>query len=143
MVMQAVKISIFAKARDNPTASASMLVATAKVSRKNPLEKSFFRFSFSSSWNDYHIIFPPTNASKAKATQWSTSAIRPTTVSPRSQPIAGINAWKKPKAIDTLSTVGNDSLVLPVPLLTDTAKQSADKPRAIRIIEILSGVNTL
>jgi hypothetical protein len=49
--------------------------------------------------------------------------------------MAGINAWKKPKAIDTLKIVGHDTLVPLVPLLTDTAKQSADNPRAISMME--------
>ena len=53
-------------ASETPTASASMLVATAS---KNIFFTPISALTFSSSSNDSFIIFPPMNKSKIKAIQ--------------------------------------------------------------------------
>lgn len=70
IIEQAMAMFTSRKANDNPTAKASMLVATAMVTRRRPLLISILLW-LSGGRNDSQIILPPTSASKIKATQWS------------------------------------------------------------------------
>ncbi len=63
-------------ARESPTASASILVATDRMTRFHPRVGSR-RSSFSPErWNAPRNIIPPTKASSPKATQWSKAAMK-------------------------------------------------------------------
>ncbi len=63
-------IFTFRKAKDSPTAKASMLVATDRIRSREPLVMSVFLW-LSLGRNDSQIILPPTIANRMKATQWS------------------------------------------------------------------------
>jgi len=79
-------------AKVNPTAKASMLVATDKVKRRMPFVISVDGVFPPLDRNDSQIILPPTSASKMKATQWSYAAIIFTIVCPANHPRASITA---------------------------------------------------
>ena len=110
MIEQAMMIFTLRNANDNPTARASILVATARVTRRIPLLMSIC-FRLPSGRNDSHIILPPISASKTKATQWSYAEIKFTTVRPAIQPRAGIMAWNAPK-VSAIRKMGAKDVVL-------------------------------
>ena len=77
------------KAKVTPTASASMLVATASGSIVLKEKESL---TSSSSPSASRIIFAPISASSTKAIQWSMLLIRLSNCLPSSQPSSGISA---------------------------------------------------
>ncbi len=83
-------ISTSRKANVTPTASASILVATARASIVRG-EKESLRFS-SSFLTASRIIFAPISASSTNAIQWSMFLIRLSNCLPSSHPITGISA---------------------------------------------------
>ena len=83
MTVQEEKISTCSTAKLTPTASASMLVATAWV-RMAAKERLVSQASSSSSgWTASHTILPPMKASSTKATQWSIEEINSEKARPR------------------------------------------------------------
>lgn len=91
MVELASAIFTSKKAKVNPTAKASILVAIDKVISRKPLVMSTF-FPSSLERNDSQIILIPTANNRPKATQWSYCAIRLTIARPANHPINGIKA---------------------------------------------------
>lgn len=89
------EIFIFKKAKETPTAKASIDVAIAKINK-------FFMSSLSSSIGQVFslaslIIFSPINPSRTKAIQWSIAWSLSAKIEPKKYPIRGINPWKTPK----------------------------------------------
>ena len=83
-------ISTARTANETPTASASMLVATAIISMVCA-EKSGSGLTFSRE-KDSRIMFIPINPSRKKAIQWSMDETKFENVTPRKNPISGISA---------------------------------------------------
>ncbi len=68
-------------------------------------------------------------------TNYTAGQITSTIVFPASQPITGMSAWKKPKEKDTLMTWRGEWFLLAMLALRATAKQSAERPSAMRKTE--------
>ena len=134
---QAIAIFTLRKAKDNPTARASMLVATARVTKRRPLLASIFLAVFEGR-KDSQIIRPPISVSKVKAIQWSYPATKFAMVFPASHPRAGIIACARPKAIAIRKMGAVEERCKLKPVLRATAKQSADKANAIRMMDSMS-----
>jgi len=125
------QIETLSKAKLNPIARASTLVATESTTSITPRLGSC-SITFSSSLKADRIIWTATPIRSPKAIQWSNNWTYRATVRPASQPRIGIRNWNKPKWNDNRN-IDREPWVAPDdPAPTDTAKASADSPSAIR-----------
>ncbi len=125
------QIETFRNAMLSPTASASMLVAIERTTSIQPRVGSPAASPFSSFERASRSIFPPTNASRPNATQWSTPRMCSSTVRPASQPMTGIRNWKRPKWNARRKTCRKVSRLRARPAPTATARASIASPTAI------------
>ena len=89
IVATAGRILIVSSANVTPTASASMLVATASGSMAAGV---IALLTPSASPKASRIMFAPISPSRTKAIQWSTAVIFSANVAPRKKPRSGISA---------------------------------------------------
>lgn len=163
MMAEGVNGSESRKANDKPTASASMLVATANVSTTTSRVGFFLEASqqSSSSLKCSTIIFTPNARRMPNAIQWSKCSMYWLKELPAYQPIKGMRPWNRPnrKAIrryDQRLVVGvavagclEVEVVMEaeagcleampakkIPQAMETAKQSMARPSAIRMMSI-------
>ncbi len=99
MTATAVQIFVSRKAKERPTAKASMLVATAR-SNSGPHREGSKGEHSRRRFRELQIIRPPKATKRAAATQWSTGAMMKRSLLPKSHPRRGMSAWKRPKAKD-------------------------------------------
>ena len=117
------------KAKETPTANASILVATAKPNTTFKLVGSYSCL-LPSSLKDSIIMRPPKKANMIKAIQWSTLSIMWLKIRAPAHPSSGINAWKNPKQ-KAMNKIGRSCMRFRmIPLAMDTAKQSIASPTA-------------
>ncbi len=118
-----------------PTASASMLVATASVSSTRvPKGSPAGRSASSPGERASHNIFPPIAPRRTKAIQWSHASTSGPTRRPRYHPSNGISAWKPPKNTATRSAWCQRSRATPMPRVAAAAVASIASPTASRRI---------
>ena len=120
-------------AREMPTASASMEVATAmrnmvltdrsaSFSGSSPDSSFFSSASFS--------MLMPMMTSRPKATQWSNASMASANSEPRKKPVTGISIWKPPNQSPQVASAFSVAFFMARPLHTDTAKASILSPTA-------------
>ena len=128
MVSTAGRMLTFKNAKVMPTASASMLVATAmaNMTRKprEALASSVSPFRASRS------MLIPRIASRAKAIQWSMAVMYRENREPRSQPSKGMSPWNPPNHSPTRTILPKVTRSMASPLQIETASASMDSPTA-------------
>src|SRR5659263_54056 len=121
------------KAKETPTANASMLVAKANVRTTLSLN-GFKLFSSGCTKKFSQIIRPPKTTRIPKEIQWSNVSIKCWKVLPASQPIKGIKAWNRPKKKATRNAGPHLKGFRAMPQAMETAKQSMANPMAMRMM---------
>src|SRR3990172_4050571 len=119
--------------RLNPTARASMLVATDRTISEAPRVGSRPASPAFSPATASWIIFPPMNRSRPKASQWSYPERNRSTERPAIQPTTGIRNWKNPKCQARRRVWRAETVPRAIPVATATAKASIASPRAITV----------
>ncbi len=135
MTRQAATILTCITPRLTPTAVASMLVANAVATKPSTPPRAWGVFAItgsgagSSPLKARRIILPPIASNRPKAIQWSTAAIHVLSASPRTQPITGVMASKKPKTAPIRTASFKRAFCSTAPLPTAAAKASTDRLR--------------
>ena len=120
-------VESFRNANDTPTASASILVATAS---RNITFALISAFTSSSPPNDSFIILPPIKSRSTNAIQCDHLLTRSAKKLPSTYPSVGISAWNPPNHTPAITICFTFMSLRESPLHMDTANASIDKPTA-------------
>jgi hypothetical protein len=134
------------KAKDTPTAKASMLVAIAIISivlkpvllHEHSAVGCCPSSADSSSDKASLIILTPMTSNNPNAIQWSKDVIICSNCAPRKYPIIGINAWNPPNHNPHSKAVLRENFFVAKPLQIDTEKASIERATLIASNDIIS-----